>query len=159
MKKSFIYSILLVLFIAASAFAVSRFTKTGKQKIYSELLPRKTQLSYAGEWSTIKNNSAVLIKNIMNNPSDIKSLLALTALYIQEGRNTGNFNYYNEAALKCINTVLKKDAKSFEAITFKATILLSQHRFAEGLQIATQVQQLYPYNAYVYGLLVDGYVE
>ena len=159
MKKSFLYPLLFLVFVAASAFMFTRFTKTGKQTIYSELLARKTQLTYAGEWSVIKNNAGVLIKNIKKNPSDIKSLLALTALYIQEARNTGNLGYYNEAALKCVNVVLEKDQKNFEALSFKSTILLSQHQFTEGLTIATQLQQLYPYNAYVYGLLVDGYVE
>lgn len=160
MKKRFLYSFLFVLFVAASAFMLTRIKKTGKNETaYSSLLPRKSSLAYAAEWAVVENNVDVLIRKINANPSDIKSLLALTAQYIQEGRNTGNFNYYNEAALKCINAVLEKDAKSFEALTFKATILLSQHRFADGLHIATQVQQLYPYNAYVYGLLVDGYVE
>ena len=159
MKKSVLYSLLLVIFIAASAFVLTRFTKTSKHTIYSELLPRKLQLTYAGEWTAIKNNADVFMKNIDKNPSDVKSLLALTALYIQEGRNTGNLNYYNEAALKCIDFVLEKDKKNFEALSFKSTILLSQHRFAEGLAIAKELQQLYPYNAYVYGLLVDGYVE
>ena len=143
------------------AFMISRMKKPGNKKetVYKELLPCKSSLAYAAEWVVVKNNVDVLIRKIDENPSDIKSLLALTAQYIQEGRNTGNFNYYNEAALKCINSVLEKDAKNFEALTFKATILLSQHRFTDGLAIATQVQQLYPYNAYVYGLLVDGYVE
>ncbi|HEU5164097.1 MAG TPA: tetratricopeptide repeat protein [Chitinophagaceae bacterium] len=161
MKKTFFYSFLLVLFIAAAAFILTCITKPGSKNetVYKELLPRKTSLAYAAEWAVVKNNVDVLIRKIDQDPSDIKSLLGLTAQYIQEGRNTGNFNYYNEAALRCINTVLEKDAKSFEALTFKATILLSQHRFAEGLQIATQAQQLYPYNAYVHGLLVDGYVE
>lgn len=161
MKKRSLYSFLLVLFVAASAFMLTRITKPGSKNetVYKELLPRKTSLAYAAEWAVVKNNVDVLIRKIDENPSDIKSLLALTAQYIQEGRNTGNFNYYNEAALKCINAVLEKDAKSFEALTFKAAILLSQHRFAEGLEIAIQVQQFYPYNAYVYGLLVDGYVE
>jgi len=161
MKKRFAYSALLVLFVAASAFVFTKVTnhKNKIETIYTELLPRKTSLNYAAEWTTVKNNVDVLIQKIEINPSDIKSLLALTAQYIQEGRNTGNFNYYNEAALKCINAVLEKDANNFEALTFKATILLSQHRFTDGLIIATKAQQLYPYNAYVYGLLVDGYVE
>jgi tetratricopeptide (TPR) repeat protein len=147
--------------VAAPAFMISRMKKQGNKNetVYKELLPRKTSLAYAAEWTVMKNNVDVLIRKIDENPSDIKSLLALTAQYIQEGRNTGNFNYYNEAALKCINAVLEKDEKSFEALTFKATILLSQHRFTDGLTIASRVQQLYPYNAYVYGLLVDGYVE
>ena len=160
MKNRFLYSFLLVLFVAASAFMLTRIKKPGKSETaYSSLLPRKSPLAYAAEWAVVRNNVDVLIRKLNVNPSDIKSLLALTAQYIQEGRNTGNFNYYNEAALKCINAVLEKDAKNFEALTFKATILFSQHRFTDGLAIASQVQQLYPYNAYVYGLLVDGYVE
>ena len=161
MKKRFLYSLLLVLFVAASAFVFTKFSKTGNKNetVYTELLPRKTSLAYTAEWAVIKNNAEVLIKKVRENPADIKSLLTLSALYIQEARNTGNFNYYNEAAVKCINAVLEKDNKNFEALTFKATILLSQHRFAQGLEIAKQIQKLYPYNAYVYGLMVDGYVE
>ena len=161
MKKRFLFSLLLVLFLAASAFMLTRISKLGNKNktVYSKLLPRKTSIAYATEWAVIKNNVDVLIRKVDENPSDIKSLLALTAQYIQESRNTGNFNYYNEAALKCIDAVLEKDATSFEALTFKATILLSQHRFSDGVTIASQVQKLYPYNAYVYGLMVDGYVE
>ena len=159
MKKSFLYPVLLILFVGASAFVITRFTKTDKHAVYSELLPRKTQLTYAGEWTAIKNNSDIFINNLIKNPGDSKSLLALTALYIQEARNTGNLTYYNHAALKCVNAVLEKDKKNFEALSFKSTILLSQHRFSEGLAIAENLKQLYPFNAYVYGLLVDGYVE
>jgi tetratricopeptide (TPR) repeat protein len=161
MKRRFHYPALLILFAAASAFMLIRITKPDNKKVYvySELLPRKTSLAYAAEWAVIKNNAEVLIRKIKETPSDVKSLLALTALYIKEGRNTGNLNYYNDAALKCINAILGKDEKNFEALTFKSTIFLSQHRFADGLMVAAQAQQLYPYNAYVYGLLLDGYVE
>src|SRR5687768_1015169 len=96
MKKRFVYSALLVLFVAASAFVLIKVKdhKGKMEAIYTELLPRKTSLIYAAEWTTVKNNVDVLIRKIEINPSDIKSLLALTAQYIQEGRNTGNFNYY-----------------------------------------------------------------
>ena len=83
----------------------------------------------------------------------------MIGIYIQEGRNTGNFTYYNEAALKCLDRILLQDNKNFEALTFKATILLSQHRFEEGLALGEQIKQMYPYNAYIYGLLVDANVE
>jgi tetratricopeptide (TPR) repeat protein len=36
---------------------------------------------------------------------------------------------------------------------------LSQHHFAEGLAVAEQVRQLYPYSAHVYGILTDANVE
>ena len=159
MKKRFIYPALLVLVLAVSAFVLIKSKHSKSETIYTELLQRKTSIAYAAEWTVVKNNVDILIGKLALNPNDVKSLLALTAQYIQEGRNTGNFNYYNEAAFKCINKVLDKDPNNFEALTFKATILLSQHRFTDGLTIATKAQQLYPHNAYVYGLLVDGYVE
>ena len=67
--------------------------------------------------------------------------------------------YYDRAALNCVNAVLKKDANNFEALTFKAMIYLSQHHFAEGLKLATQILKSYSYNAFVYGILVDANVE
>lgn len=159
MKKRFVYSVLFVLVLASSAFVLIRSKNSKSETVYSELLPRKTSIAYTAEWATVKNNVDVLIRKIETNPNDIRSLLALTAQYIQEARTTGILNYYNQAALKCIDIVLEIDPKNFEALTFKSTILLSQHRFTEGLTIAIKAQQLFPHNAYVYGLLVDGYVE
>jgi tetratricopeptide (TPR) repeat protein len=163
MKKRLAVGLLSFLFITASAFVIIKSAnKKHKNKPETqayELLPRKASLAYAAEWAMIKNNADVLLKKIEKDPSDIKSLMTLTGLYLQEARITGNFDYYNAAALKCISTVLAKDTKNFEALTFKATILLSQHRFAEGLNEANKLQQLYPYNAYVYGLIVDGNTE
>jgi tetratricopeptide (TPR) repeat protein len=161
MKKKYVYPILLVFFVTISAFVIIKNTGKGdKNKVSSyELLPRNISLAYAAEWTTVKNNASVLSGKIKNNTADIKSMIALAALYIQEGRTTGNFKYYNAAATKLVNDVLVTDAKNFEALTFKATILLSQHQFEEANKIAEQVRQLYPQNAYVYGLIVDANVE
>ena len=161
MKKKYFYPVLLVFFVTISAFVIIKNTGKGdKNKVSSyELLPRKTSLAYTAEWATVKNNASVLSGKIKNNTADIKSMIALAALYIQEGRTTGNFKYYNAAATKLVNDVLVKDEKSFEGLTFKATILLSQHQFEEANKIAEQVRQLYPQNAYVYGLIVDANVE
>jgi tetratricopeptide (TPR) repeat protein len=103
--------------------------------------------------------SSGFIQKIKENPSDIKSLNGLTTIYLQEARASGNYSYYDKAALNCVNAVLKKDSKNFEALTYRAMIYLSQHHFAEGLNAAEQVQKLYPYNAFVYGILVDANVE
>jgi tetratricopeptide (TPR) repeat protein len=148
-------------FVTISAFVIIKNTgKEDKNKVSSyELLPRKTSLTYTAEWATVKNNASVLSGKIKNNTADIKSMMALAALYIQEGRTTGNFKYYNAAATKLVNDVLVKDEKNFEGLTFKATILLSQHQFEEANKIAEQIRQLYPQNAYVYGLIVDASVE
>jgi tetratricopeptide (TPR) repeat protein len=161
MKKSITWPLIIISSVLVLGFVFIRIRKSGnKEKIsYANLIPRNSQLAYTNEWTEMKNNAAKLLNNIRQNPGDIKSLISLTAIYIQEGRITGNLNFYNAAALKTVEAVLSKDASNFEALTFKATILLSQHRFEEGLAIAQQVQKLYPLNAYVYGLLVDANVE
>lgn len=149
MKKHFFW----ILFVVACN------TQNKKEETFADLIPRQRLLSYTNEWTATKNNAGQLLQKIKQNPGDVKSLVGLTAIYIQEGRITGNLEFYNNAALKTVQAVLVKDANNFEALTFKATILLSQHRFEEGLVIAEQVQKLYPLNAYVYGLLVDANVE
>jgi tetratricopeptide (TPR) repeat protein len=67
--------------------------------------------------------------------------------------------YYDVAAMKYVNRVLAINPNDFNGLVFKSLIYLSQHHFAEGLAVAQSAQQVNPNNAYVYGLLVDGYVE
>ena len=161
MKKSITWSIAIISAMLILGFIFMRMPKNSmpKEQVYTDLIPRKASLAYTNEWTAMKNNAAALLKKIKSNPADIKSLVALTAIYIQEGRISGNLDFYNKAALQCVESVLAKEANNFEALSFKATILLSQHRFEEGLAIAKNVQQLYPLNAYVYGLLIDADVE
>jgi tetratricopeptide (TPR) repeat protein len=159
MKKNIFWISVSIAVFLLGYFIIGAAKPTAKEMAYADLMPRKNSLAYTNEWATMKNNVHALHAKIKKNPDDLKSMAALAAIYIQEGRITGNFDYYNKAALQCINDMLGKDPHSFEALTFKATILLSQHRFEEGLVIAKKVQQLYPLNAYVYGLLIDGNVE
>lgn len=96
---------------------------------------------------------------MQSNPKDIKAAIALASLYIQEARITGNAVYYHAAAMKYINQVLDNKPENFEALTLKSILFMSQHHFADGLAIAEKAQKLNPYNALIYGLLVDGNVE
>lgn len=156
-------------YIIAACIAVSSFVllfsyqkkKQEKKSVTGmyQLLPRKTGLVQTAEWAAVQNNAAALLQKTKQNPSDIKSLLVLTALYLQEARISGNYQYYNTAAMNCVDQVLKKDARNFEGLTFKAMILLSQHRFAEALSIAEEAKSINPYNSFVHGLLVDANVE
>jgi tetratricopeptide (TPR) repeat protein len=161
MKKKFIYIIALFLFAITSGFIILKY-KNDKSKKESELyqiVSRKGNSMQSAEWAVSKKISTGLIQKIKDNPSDIKSLNGLTAIYLQEARASGNYSYYDKAALNCVNAVLKIDSKNFEALTYRATIYLSQHHFSEGLNAATQVQKMYPYSAFVYGILVDANVE
>jgi hypothetical protein len=96
-------------------------------------------------------NIDVLVRKIDEDPSDIKSLLALTAQYIQEG-GTQVILIIIMSCIKCINSVLKR-CKILKRLHSKQLFFFHSIVF-DGLAIAIQVQKFYPYNAYVYGLLV-----
>lgn len=161
MKKRVVYTIASFLFVFATGFIIlnSNRHKPENKSFYNDLLERSGAAAQSAEWKLVKAKTGELINKLKENPADKKSLLTLTAIYVNEGRSTGQLAYYNEAALKSTGSVLKNDPENFEALTFKSMILLSQHRFEEGLSVAKQVQQKYPYNAFVYGLMVDAYVE
>jgi Tfp pilus assembly protein PilF len=62
-----------------------------------------------------------LIEKVRKDPKDLKSKIQLAQGYIQEGRITGDYNYYDVAALKLLDDVLEKDPNNFEALCSKAT--------------------------------------
>jgi tetratricopeptide (TPR) repeat protein len=157
MKKKHQYPILLVAFMVIASLTLLKY-HAGENKL-DNILERNTPSSATNEWVLIRDYASVLRNKIEKNPADVKSILALTTLFIQEARITANYVYYDKAALKCVNMVLKQDSLNFEALTYKSLIYLSQHHFAEGLALAEKAQKLNPFNAFIYGLLVDGNVE
>src|SRR5262245_12605073 len=119
MKKNFIYYTAVFLFIAATFFIVLKNKRdtAKKEDVLLQLIHRKGNAQQA-EWTMCSNTSISLMNKIKNNPADIKSLLSLTVLYLQEARASANYSYYDRAAMNCINRVLKKDAQNFEALTY-----------------------------------------
>lgn len=161
MKKKFTYIILFVLFFSISAFVVIRYN-LHKSELNDKTYPlteRQDAAVNSVEWQRTKATSEELIKQIEYNPNDTKTAIALATLYIQEGRITANYMYYDAAAMKYINRILENEPGNFEALTLKSLLYMSQHHFADGLTIAEKAQKINPYNALIYGLLVDGNVE
>jgi tetratricopeptide (TPR) repeat protein len=132
---------------------------TKDNTVVPPLIPRTALLGDHPNWKITQQKHTRLVARINQNSRDIKSLLTLTALFMQEGRITGNLSYYNTAALEIVDRVLQLDPQNFEGLTFRSMALLSQHQFKEGLAVALQAQEKYPHNAFVYGLLVDANVE
>ena len=134
--------------------------KEGKLKNATyPLIERKGAPAISVEWQSTKSTAQQLIKQLQANPKDSKSAVALASLYVQEGRITGNYIYYDAAAMKYINNVLDNEPDNFQALTLKSLLYMSQHHFADGLAIAQKAQKINPYNGLIYGLLVDGNVE
>ena len=161
MRKNTIYTIVLLLFAGAVAFIIFKYKKDEKVKaeMVYELQPRTGPMSKSEEWKTTQASSTEYLTAINSNPTDVKSRLKLAALFIQEARVTGNYMYYDKAAMKYLNEVLQQDSTNFEGLTYKALINLSQHHFTEGLEVAKKAQAINPHNAFIYGLMVDGNVE
>jgi tetratricopeptide (TPR) repeat protein len=160
MKKNTLYTIVLVLFIAAIGFIIFKYNNDEKSQaaaIYA--LQERKAIAQPEEWESTRKRADALLNAVKTNPADTKSLNALAGLFIQEARVTGNYVYYDMAAMKYINDVLKTDSTNFDALTLKSLIYLSQHHFADGLTAAQKAQSINPYNAFVYGILVDGNVE
>jgi len=161
MKKNHFYLITIVLFVIVAGFVVLKYKKNEQKNsaTFYLLKDRTGVIAQSEEWKLVQKQFAGLMKIVRTNPNDTKSRIALASLYIQEARVTGNYQYYDLAAMKYVNEVLEKEPLHFEALTFKALLYLSQHHFAEGLALAEKAKNVNPDNAFVYGILVDGNVE
>ncbi len=130
-----------------------------KEKLVTPLKERIGAMALGSEWLNTKKSIEGYQEQMEKNPDDAATMIKLAQAYYQEGRVTGDHMYYDGAALKLLNKILEKKPDNFEAMATKAAVYLSQHHFSDGLVIAKQAQQLNPYNAFVYGLLVDANVE
>jgi tetratricopeptide (TPR) repeat protein len=157
MRKIVIYRFVLLFFIAGICLIILRYAR--KQETSYRLLDRTGPAADSREWQITQRYEASLQSALKKNPLDNKACLSLATLFIQESRVTGNYLYYDHAALKYVNQVLKRESGNFEALTLQSLVYLSQHHFAEGLSIAVKAQHINPYNAFIYGVLVDGNVE
>lgn len=127
-----------------------------------DVLPLKNRIggtSMGNEWINTKQAIDGLLEKVRKNPEDVKAKIQLAQAYIQEARITGDYNYYDAACIKLLNSALKKEPKNYEAVATLATVYLSQHHFQQGLELGKQAQQLNPHAAFVYGVLTDAYVE
>jgi tetratricopeptide (TPR) repeat protein len=159
MNKNITYLVLIILFLGGVGFIIYKAGRNKDQVAFYQLQDRKGPLAFAPEWTSTKVNVQKLYRSMEDDPSDKKSPLNLATIFIQEARITGNYSYYDLAAMRQVDKVLALDANNFQALTYKSLIYLSQHHFAEGLDIANKARQLNPYNSFIYGILVDANVE
>ncbi|MEO8765513.1 MAG: tetratricopeptide repeat protein [Ginsengibacter sp.] len=161
MKKKLVYILLTGTFFTVSAFVVLRYNIHQSQikKATYPLVERKDVPAGSVEWQGTKKIAEQLINKLEATPRDTKAAIALSGLYIQEARITGNYMYYDAAAMKYLNNILANEPENFEALTLQSLVYMSQHHFADGLAIAEKAKKINPYNALIYGILVDGNVE
>jgi tetratricopeptide (TPR) repeat protein len=160
MKKRTIYEIAVALLIIAAPFIyLSNNHRETTETVFFPLKKRPGRLGTTEEARLVQKQFDEFMKVVRTNPEDLKSRIALSSLYIQEARITGDHFYYDKAAMKYINEVLEKDSLHFEALVLKALITMSRHQFSAALELAEKARALNPDNAFVHGILVDGHVE
>jgi tetratricopeptide (TPR) repeat protein len=127
-----------------------------------DIFPLKNRIggtSLGAEWVNTKQSIETLLEKVRKTPNDVKAKIQLAQAYIQEARITGDYNYYDMAAIKLLKGALDKEPKNYEAMATLATVYLSQHHFQDGLDLAKKAQKLAPHTAFIYGAITDGYVE
>lgn len=164
-KKTILFSFsLFTIALFSQSCSNSKKSETAKENSSNNLeipalFDRKGELSKATEWEKTKAKVAELNKKLEKNPNDIKVRLQIATIYLAEARITGEHPYYYPAVLRILDGILYLDPNNFEATTFKASVKMSQHQFAEAKVLAEKAQKINPANAYVYGVLVDANVE
>jgi hypothetical protein len=126
MKKKRIYRLAIIVFFTAVIAIIYNYNQKQKEKENQSfvLLPRKGAAANTLEWIEVQKRARDLTAAIKADPDDTRSSLKLAALFIQEARETGNYMYYDAAAMIHINKVLQADASDFNALVFKSLIYL-----------------------------------
>lgn len=128
---------------------------------FPKLLDRPASIRMDKEWelvqSTYGQNRLKAVRG------DHEAALKIAQLFTTEARITGEHGHYYPAALQILNIILEKhqeeDDLLFRVLTTKAGVLLSQHDFDHALEIGEKAMAINPYNAQIYGVLVDANVE
>ncbi len=155
MKSKHVYILLLLIF-AVFTTVIVHFRKS---EVKLELKMRQGEMASSSEWLNTKSAIEGLIDEIHTRPENMKAKLQLALAYIQESRISGEHAYYDATALQLLTEVLKKEPDNADALSSKATVLLSQHHFSDALPYAEKAMKINPYSSSVYGIMTDAYVE
>ncbi|MFT5601158.1 MAG: tetratricopeptide (TPR) repeat protein [Flavobacteriales bacterium] len=137
--------------------------KTSSALVFAELLNRDEKLSQ-DEFEKIKSKFTANKNKFNKDNTDYTSLLKVVEVYIYEARVTGEHPHYYSAALTTLNWMLEQESsinkdQKFNALFYKSTVLLSQHKFNEALEIGELALAMNDKNSGIYGVLVDANVE
>lgn len=127
-----------------------------------KLLDRHPALRQEKEWEKVQNYYVEYRQKLERNPKDDEARLSLAQLFINEARVTGEHGHYYPAGLQVLEGINLNRADEdvrFRALATKAGIQLSLHDFAAALESAEKAVAINPYNAQIYGALVDAHVE
>jgi tetratricopeptide (TPR) repeat protein len=95
---------------------------------------------------------------VRSRPSDAKGYNLLAAAYMQKAREADDFGV-NSKAMEALDRSLRLAPDGYDALKLRAKLLLTFHRFEEGLEVARRVQSINPQDHDNYGAITDALVE
>lgn len=135
---------------------------TADEAAVAKLLDRNERIRYDKEWDQVQNYYVKFREAIQKEEDDAKDRLAMADLFINEARITGEHGHYYPAALEVLAGIPEshpdKDIR-FRKLATQASVELSLHDFQKALKTAEAAVAINPYNAQIYGALVDANVE
>jgi tetratricopeptide (TPR) repeat protein len=158
MKTMRIRNVMLPLFV----FVIFAAVLLGVRAFFKQALQTETALQGAFEIGEQSTPADLRIKaaqsKIEQAPDEPDGYNLLASAYSQKARETGNFRYNakTEAALK---RSLEVAPDNYDALKLRAKLLLTYHRFREGLEVAQRAQSSRPQDHDLYGALTDALVE
>lgn len=157
------YKTLIILALSLSLLSCQQDKSIHSVTDIPRLMERTAALHYGQEWTNLQNSFAELSARASRDIDDLTSRISLAQIYIREARITGEHGHYYPAALDVLDQILDNEGRDkdqeFMAQSLKAGVLLSLHQFPEALETASAAVKLNPFNAQIYGVLVDAQVE
>jgi tetratricopeptide (TPR) repeat protein len=107
---------------------------------------------------TVDSELDAAMRFIEKTPDSAAGYNQLAVLYIKRARETGDFSL-NSKAEDALSKALEVKPDDVSALKLQASLNLTFHRFAEGLELGNRLRQNYPDDAFVYGVLTDANAE
>ncbi|MBA2333678.1 MAG: tetratricopeptide repeat protein [Blastocatellia bacterium] len=98
------------------------------------------------------------LATIKKKPDSTAGYNQLATVYINKARSTGDFGL-NSKAQSAVDEALKIAPDDFTARKLQSSLHLTFHRFRDALYLGKKLQQEFPSDAYIYGVLTDANVE
>jgi len=95
---------------------------------------------------------------IQRQPNAPEGYNQLCAAFMQKARETGDFSFTRRAEA-ALERSLRIAPDNYDALKLRAKLALSNHRFAEALEIARRAVEERPRDFEMYGVLTDAHVE
>lgn len=164
----FLFILLLVLTACGEQESAAEQSSSGVNDVaIPELLKRPEALQNTTEWDQTQSGYMQMSSKLRTEDANaIEPRITIAKIFVNEARVTGEHGHYYPAALKLLQEAIDlnhngpRDANlEFDALSTMAGVQLSQHDFNTALETAKRAISINPYNAQVYGALVDAYVE